>query len=291
VPCLCPACALPVPIPFVTPVPPLRHSLRNQLALACTSSNPTSDLHSCNLECLDSNAFDFPGASHVTTVNMQYSNFAELPVELLKKMTSLVKFDGQYLTNLKTLPARFFSGQTQLKVLNLRGSTNLGAQEDTRLPDGLFQGLTSLEDLTLENCQYKHLPDMSGLTALKTFFSPSGGQLHMSDEESESKFDGLVSTEAVALTDQSLTRVPSIKNMKSLVSLWLESNKITKIFPGDFEGATRLTVLTLGGNKIVSVAAAAFVNLAVFRVKPEELNLTKSDGTPFQDQYGIGAYS
>ena len=222
---------------------------------------------------------------------MQYNHFAELPEELLKNMTSLVTFDGQYLTNLKTLPARFFSGQTQLKVLNLGGSTNLGAQEDTPLPDGLFEGLTSLEELNLDNCKYKHLPDMSDLAALKTFYSPSGGQLHMSDEESESKFDGLVSTEAVLLNDQSLTRVPSVKNMTSLVSLWLESNKITKIFPGDFVGATRLTVLTLGGNKIVSVAAAAFRNLAVFRVKPEELNLTNSDGTPFQDPYGVGAYS
>jgi len=37
-----------------------------------------------------------------------------------------------------------------------------------------------------------------------------------------------------------LTRVPSLRNMRSLRALWLVSNKITLIAPGDFEGATQL---------------------------------------------------
>ena len=113
----------------------------------------------------------------------------------------------------------------------------------------------------------------------------------MNDEESESKFDRLVSTEYMELSTQLLTRVPSVKNMKRLATLNLDNNKITMIAPGDFKGAISLTLLTLGGNSIVSVAISAFTNLAVFRVRPEEFNPTNADGTPFTDGNKIGAFA
>ena len=59
-----------------------------------------------------------------------------------------------------------------------------------------------------------------------------GGLLEMGDGESERKFDGLVSTRYLFLEKNLLTRVPSLKNMRSLKELWLESNKITRIAPG-----------------------------------------------------------
>jgi len=55
----------------------------------------------------------------------------------------------------------------------------------------------------------------------------------MTDQESEKKFDGLVSAVDVGLEENLLTRVPSLKNMRSLKALWLESNKITRIAPGN----------------------------------------------------------
>ena len=55
----------------------------------------------------------------------------------------------------------------------------------------------------------------------------------MTDEESETKFDQLVSTTDVNLEANLLTRVPSLKNMCKLEALWLESNKITRIAPGN----------------------------------------------------------
>ena len=80
---------------------------------------------------------------------------------------------------------------------------------------------------------------------------------------------------------QSLTRVPSLKNMKSLRVLALESNKITRIEPGDFTGATQLVSINLAGNLITSVAAAGFTNLEGMRFKPDDFNPTNVDGTPF----------
>ena len=55
----------------------------------------------------------------------------------------------------------------------------------------------------------------------------------MDDGESERKFDGLVSTRYLFLEKNLLTRVPSLKNMRSLRALLLESNKITRITPGN----------------------------------------------------------
>ena len=60
-----------------------------------------------------------------------------------------------------------------------------------------------------------------------------GGLLQMTDHESETKFDNLVSVHDLILEGNLLTRVPSVKNMRSLRALWLESNKITRIAPGN----------------------------------------------------------
>ena len=62
----------------------------------------------CKLDCLDFDAFDFPGAANVTTVNIQHNNFLALPETLLWNMTSLQHFDAQYLVKLATLPEGFF---------------------------------------------------------------------------------------------------------------------------------------------------------------------------------------
>ena len=133
------------------------------------------------------------------------------------------------------------------------------------------------------------LPNMDDLTALK-IFAASHTQVHMNDTESETQFDGLVSVETMYVEGNLLTRVPSMKNMQNLTALWLASNQITAIFPGDFLGAQRLVMLTLGGNRITSVATEAFANLAAFQVKPSEFNPTNADGTPYTDGYGVGLW-
>ena len=107
--------------------------------------------------------------------------------------------------------------------------------------------------------------------------------------ESETKFDFLVSVTELFLERDSLTRVPSVKNMRRMQTLSLQSNSITMIAPGDFQGAIHLISLLLGNNHIVSVAPEAFVNLASFRVAPEVFNPTDTNGSAVQPLYGIGA--
>ena len=81
-----------------------------------------------------------------------------------------------------------------------------------------------------------------------------------------------------------------VKNMKNLGSLWLSSNRITAIFPGDFAGAKQLVDLNLGGNRITFAAREAFHNLAAFRVDPKDFNPTNDDGTPFLNSHGVGLW-
>ena len=165
--------------------------------------------------------------------------------------------------------------------------TNLGAEQ--HLPDDLFKGLTSLAILRLCSSGLQKFPNMDDLTALKNL-GATHTKVHMNDTESETQFDGLVSVETIYVEGNLLTRVPSMKNMQNLRALQLEDNQITAIFPGDFRGAQRLVMLTLGGNRITSVATEAFANLAAFQVKPSEFNITNADGTPFMDAIGIGLW-
>lgn len=117
----------------------------------------------------------------------------------------------------------------------------------------------------------------------------AGGQLTLSDGESETKFDSLVKVGEMSLASNRLVRVPSMKNMARLRTLWLDDNEITRITAGDFVGLTRLVQLTLGGNSIVSVEAQAFANLAALQVTPGEFKPTKANGSSaYQDDYGIG---
>ena len=239
---------------------------------------------------MEDDAFDFPGAANVTTVNIQHNNFLALPETLLWNMASLQHFYAQSLVHLATLPEEFFKGKSQLKKLYLQSSFNLGAQE--RLPDGLFKGLTSLTHLDLSDCQYHRLPNVNDLTALTSLLSIKA-DLHMGIEgeesESETKFDGLSSVTGLFVGGNFLRRVPSVKNMRSVQTLSLQANRITMIAPGDFRGAIQLNSLLLGNNLIKSVAPQAFVNLASLRVAPDVFNPTNADGSPVLPSYGTGA--
>ena len=64
--------------------------------------------------------------------------------------------------NLKTLPGGFFTGQQQLVSINLHGSLHLADHE--QLPEGLFQGLSALDDFDVSECSFKNLPSLEDLT-------------------------------------------------------------------------------------------------------------------------------
>ena len=83
----------------------------------------------------------------------------------------------------------------------------------------------------------------------------------MGDQESQTKFDHLVSVKSLYCNSHSLSQVPSVRNMAKLEELYLHSNKITMIRADDFAGATSLLMLKLDNNGIVSVAASKDVTV------------------------------
>ena len=107
------------------------------------------------------------------------------------------------------------------------------------------------------------------------------GALKMTPDEYGTKFDSLVSVDYIYLPSNRLTRIPSLKNMGKLKTLSVAQNRITRILPGDFVGATQLVTLKLSGNNIVSIAEEAFFVLSAFRTLPREFNPTNRDGTPY----------
>ena len=231
------------------------------------------NIHACNLDCLDDDAFNFPGSRNVTEVDIGNNAFIVLPEKLFWNMTALLILRAHRLQQLQTLPERFFWGQSQLKGLELVEAHNLGAQD--RLPNGLFEGLYSLSLLDVTGSIFRNLPSTADLRALVTLlcdtasYGARASLWHMNKSESESKFDGLVRVESIQVMSNALSMVPGTRNLGNLKKLILNNNQITEIAPGDFAGAVSLVLLTLGGNKITSVAAAAFTNLEAFRVTPE----------------------
>ena len=251
-------------------------------------------MDSCNLDCLDYDAFQFPGATKVTTVNIQSNSFAKLPVELLWHMKSLLFLFARNLVKLTNLPEQFFLNQSNLLGFFFTDSYLLGAQG---LPDGLYKGLNSLVYLGMGGLPLINTPNMDDLTAMTTWFGQGtkgraiglDSMLSFSDTESETKFDQLVSCKILILGSNKFTRIPSLKNMGKLRQLELASNKITRIAPGDFEGATQLVVLGLGNNNLVSVAESAFFNLAALRFTvPTFQPKNDVDGSPYTALYNEG---
>ena len=251
------------------------------------SNVTTINLASCSLACLAPNSFAFDGASNVTSVSIGDNPFVALPEQLLRNLSSLRYFHAERLTKLETLPEAFFSGLGQLQLIDAPGWSRFGVEE--RLPDALFQGLTSLAELNLGDCRLKHLPSLNGLAALTSLklYANADGNWHMDAEESASKFDSLTSVALIIATDTQLSRIPSLKRLGMLNTLWLSNNKITRIGRGAFKGATQLLMLELGGNQITSVAAGAFAVLTAMRFTPD---IFAKDNAQWRDDFGTALW-
>ena len=113
----------------------------------------------------------------------------------------------------------------------------------------------------------------------------------MDDQESETVFDHIVSVKALYVNANSLTRVPSLKNLGALEELLLGSNQIKTIRPNDFAGATRLLQLELGSNGVTSVAAEAFAALTRLRFKPQDFNPKGPDNKTFMSAAGFRTFT
>ena len=114
-------------------------------------------MDSCSIRCLEPDAFDFVGATNVTTVQLQFNPASSFPEGLLWNTPSLV-FLYARANSLSTLPEKFLQGQSQL-VLAFFTDCSF-----THLPGNLLKGLSNLVDLALGGSPLGRMPNMDDQT-------------------------------------------------------------------------------------------------------------------------------
>ena len=127
------------------------------------------------------------------------------------------------------------------------------------LPVDLFDGLTSLETLSLSKNNIASPPEdlFDGLTSLEN--------LNALDENSLTNlpvdlFDGLTGLVNLDLSNNSLTSVPEdlFDGLTSLENLWLGFNSLTSVPEDLFDGLTSLEKLRLSNNSLTSLPENLF---------------------------------
>ena len=112
----------------------------------------------------------------------------------------------------------------------------------------------------------------------------------MNEAESQSKFDNVGTLQVIFANGQSMTRLPSLKNLGNLEQLWISHNKITEIAAGAFKGASRLIQINLQNNRITSVADGVFSDLTGLSVPADGFAPTNADGSLWTSSFGAGLW-
>ena len=131
----------------------------------------------------------------------------------------------------------------------------------TALKAGDFDGLTSLDQLLLNNNSLETLPPgvFDGLTALTVLWLPANGLTELP----AGVFDDLTALETLFLGDNDLTTLPDdvFDKLTALTWLQLSDNKLTALPSGVFDRLTALTVLELEKNiGLTELPAGVFDN-------------------------------
>ena len=174
-------------------------------------------------------------------------------------LAALGRFLSVSRQQLTALRAGDFDGLTSLETLSL------GDNRLTTLPAGVFDGLTSLGTLSLDGNQLTTLPAgvFDGLTSLKT--------LSLNDNRLTTLpagvFDGLTSLWDLRLYDNQLTALPAgaFDGLTSLRYLRLDGNQLTTLPAGVFDGLTSLGTLSLNDNRLTTLPAGVFDGLTSLR--------------------------
>ncbi|MYJ93268.1 MAG: leucine-rich repeat protein, partial [Chloroflexi bacterium] len=182
---------------------------------------------------------DFEGLYNLKKLNLSKHQLHSLPQGIFDDLHSLEELDlsvwaGPYSgeEGLRALPRNVFANLSNLKDLDLEGN-RLGT-----LPDGIFNGLSSLLHLSLYT---------TSLTEL-----------------SEDVFDGLSSLQTLKLADNELGTLPDgvFDDLRSLQSLDLEWTNLTVLHEDVFDGLTKLRNLDLRSNSLSELPEDLFDGLS-----------------------------
>ncbi|NEZ48185.1 DUF1533 domain-containing protein [Clostridium botulinum] len=174
------------------------------------------------------------------------------------KVTSL-QLNGNYI---ETLPQGIFDNLTELKELTI--NSNLLQSLD----EHIFDKLTKLEYLTMDSNKLRRLPEniFSKLVNLKTI-GFTGNQLQ---ELPDNLFHNNNKLEELYLGNNKLKALPkSLSTLPNLKSLYLEDNELTLV-PIEFKKFKNLEKLNISNNKITNIPEEVYKKLN----KLKELDLS-----------------
>ena len=157
-------------------------------------------------------------------------------------------------------------------------SLNLGHKSITALKSGDFGGLSSLTTIYLHN-NYSliSLPEnmFDGLSSLQFLNLQDNGLTNLP----ENVFDGLSSLIHIGLYGNSLTSLPEdlFGGLSSLHRIMLHDNELTTLPNGLFEGVTTLQLLHLQGNSVDPLP----LNVSLKRFGTDQFKAVAPTGAPF----------
>ncbi|XP_026535193.1 leucine-rich repeats and immunoglobulin-like domains protein 1 isoform X2 [Notechis scutatus] len=250
---------------------------------------PIKDLYlgSNRISILDTKAFNSLSRS-LLTLRLNKNRIVQLPVKAFK-LPHLTQLELNR-NRIRLIEGLTFYGLDSLEVLKLQRN-NI-----SKLTDGAFWGLAKMEVLHLEHNVLTEVNGGSlfGLLSLQQFhlsnnlissISPAGWNFCQKLNELSLSFNNLTrldkgsladlgSLEILHLSHNSISHIAEgvFKGLKSLHVLNLDHNEISGTIEdtsGAFTGLENLSMLTLFGNKIKSVAKEAFSGLEAL----EHLNL------------------
>ncbi|XP_061474677.1 leucine-rich repeats and immunoglobulin-like domains protein 1 [Rhineura floridana] len=250
---------------------------------------PIKDLYlgSNRISILETKAFDSLSRS-LLTLRLSKNRITQLPVKAftLPKLTQLELNRNR----IRLIEGLTFQGLDRLEILKLQRN-NI-----SKLTDGAFWGLAKMQVLNLEHNVLTEVNSGSlyGLGSLQQFhlsnnlishISPVGWSFCQKLNELSLSFNNLTRLDEGSLADlgglqilqlshNSISHIAegAFKGLKSLRTLDLDHNEISGTIEdtsGAFTGLENLSMLTLFGNKIKSVAKEAFSGLEAL----EHLNL------------------
>ena len=221
----------------------------------------------------------FTNLTKLRELDLSGNKLRELPDGVLEDLT---KLQTLYLSinDLEELPDGVFDNLVKLRVLSLGVNG-----EVAELAEGLFDGLSALEFLDLQEMSLRELPagafdDLSKLQYLN---------LSRNDlaELPDGIFDKLTSLHTLTLDQNSLTTLPEgpFEGLDNLWHLNLSNNSLNELPDETFDDLSALSVLSLSDNQLTELPDGAFDNLSNLK----NLELQRNELTELPD--GIGNLS
>ncbi|KAK9156851.1 hypothetical protein Scep_003425 [Stephania cephalantha] len=201
---------------------------------------------------------DFNGLSRLYNLGLQGNEFSG-PLPTFKGLSELqYAYLGR--NQFDTIPSDFFDGLTSLQVLSLDGNP-LNKTTGWSLPAALLSS-PQLMNLTLSGCNLAGpIPDflgnLSSLSALKLSYNRLSGGIPENFKQLELQFLWLNNQAGGGLSGP----IDAVASMTSLRELWLHGNKFTGTIPAGIGALSSLTDLNLNSNQLVGLIPSSMADL------------------------------